>query len=140
MNSNTNNIINSKKVCTKLYVFIVVFSFLSREVYSEWNTRDYMKRDHSLLKPYQGKINFKEVFIYLIDTFSERIWHNSTKLGLYGFYYSDRQICTTNTWLTKQVWFNMELYSMYLYFIIFIINKSGCQLSSQIVWLDIKLI
>ncbi|XP_060871948.1 VIP36-like protein [Metopolophium dirhodum] len=54
MNSNTLNIITSKQVCTKFYLFIIVLSFLSREVYSEWNTRDYMKREHSLLKPYQG--------------------------------------------------------------------------------------
>ncbi|XP_022172494.1 VIP36-like protein [Myzus persicae] len=53
-NSNTQNIINPKKVCTKFYLFMIVFSFLSTEVYSEWNTRDYMKREHSLLKPYQG--------------------------------------------------------------------------------------
>ncbi|KAE9544247.1 hypothetical protein AGLY_001426 [Aphis glycines] len=54
MNSYINNIINSKTVVTKIYIFTFVFSFLCREVYSEWNTRDYMKRDHSLLKPYQG--------------------------------------------------------------------------------------
>jgi len=35
-------------------VFLIIFSFLTREAYSEWNTRDYMKREHSLLKPYQG--------------------------------------------------------------------------------------
>lgn len=44
-------------VCSKFTVFIILFSFLSKEVFSEWNTRDYMKREHSLLKPYQGKIN-----------------------------------------------------------------------------------
>lgn len=46
----------SSNVCIKLYGFIIVFPFLTGEVYTEWNTRDYMKRDHSLLKPYQGKI------------------------------------------------------------------------------------
>lgn len=25
-------------------------------VFAEWNTKDYMKREHSLYKPYQGKI------------------------------------------------------------------------------------
>lgn len=121
MNSNTLNIITSKQVCTKFYLFTIVLSFLSREVYSEWNTRDYMKREHSLLKPYQGKNNdlLESIRInHLIDHFSDRVWHNSTKLGLYGFHFSDRQICAINTRLTKLVWFNMELYSMYLYFIV----------------------
>jgi len=39
---------------TKFTVFLIIFSFLTCEAYSEWNTRDYMKREHSLLKPYQG--------------------------------------------------------------------------------------
>lgn len=51
------NIICSNNVGMKFNVFIIFFSFLSREVFSEWNTREYMKREHSLLKPYQGKIN-----------------------------------------------------------------------------------
>lgn len=90
MNSYINNIINSKTVFTKISIFTFIFSFLCREVYSEWNTRDYMKRDHSLLKPYQGKTNFKDVYVYhLIDNVSDRIWHNSTKLGLHGFHNSD---------------------------------------------------
>lgn len=63
MNSYINNLINSKTVVTKIYIFTFIFSFLCREVYSEWNTRDYMKRDHSLLKPYQGNANFKEVYV-----------------------------------------------------------------------------
>lgn len=62
MNSDTLNIITLKKVYTRLYLFIIVLSLLSREVYSEWNTRDYMKREHSLLKPYQGKNNYQKVY------------------------------------------------------------------------------
>ncbi|XP_025413482.1 VIP36-like protein [Sipha flava] len=44
----------SNNLNTKFNVFIILFSFLNREVFSKWNTRDYMKREHSLLKPYQG--------------------------------------------------------------------------------------
>lgn len=46
-----------KNACPSLYIFIFLFPFLMKEVYSEWNTRDYMKREHSLLRPYQGTIN-----------------------------------------------------------------------------------
>lgn len=35
----------------KLSIFISVFNL----VLAEWNTKDYMKREHSLYKPYQGK-------------------------------------------------------------------------------------
>ncbi|XP_050437446.1 vesicular integral-membrane protein VIP36 [Adelges cooleyi] len=42
----------------KFRIHLIFFSFLSlvvtNEVHSEWNTKDYMKREHSLLKPYQG--------------------------------------------------------------------------------------
>lgn len=46
-----------KNVCSSLYLFLFLFPFLMKQLYSEWNTRDYMKREHSLLRPYQGKIN-----------------------------------------------------------------------------------
>ncbi|PSN36789.1 VIP36-like protein [Blattella germanica] len=37
-------------------VFSVIFSLLLVfvEIRAEWNTKDYMKREHSLIKPYQG--------------------------------------------------------------------------------------
>lgn len=50
------NQITLTNIRTIYYVFITI-SFFANEVYSEWNTRDYMKREHSLLKPYQGKMN-----------------------------------------------------------------------------------
>lgn len=46
----------TKNVFTKFIPIVFMFSFFTREVNSEWNTRDYMKREHSLLKPYQGKM------------------------------------------------------------------------------------
>lgn len=45
------NMITMKNTFT---VFLLLLSLLTKDVYSEWNTRDYMKREHSLLKPYQG--------------------------------------------------------------------------------------
>lgn len=53
------NITNSKYYITIFYVFEIIFLSLTKEVNSEWNTRDYMKREHSLLKPYQGETNNK---------------------------------------------------------------------------------
>lgn len=87
------NKIVSKNVYTKFNVFVVMLSFLGREVYSEWNTRDYMKREHSLLKPYQGKMYFALYCSILLCQYFfllKRIWYNRTKLGFYGFHYCDR--------------------------------------------------
>lgn len=53
-------IVNWKYLFTIIYVFEIMFLTLTKEVNSEWNTRDYMKREHSLLKPYQGETNYKK--------------------------------------------------------------------------------
>lgn len=51
----------SKNIFKIFYTFVFITSFLTDQVCSEWNTRDYMKREHSLLKPYQGKIIFDKI-------------------------------------------------------------------------------
>lgn len=39
----------------RIIVFKLIYVFLYSWVSATWNTQDYMKRDHSLIKPYQGK-------------------------------------------------------------------------------------
>jgi mannose-binding lectin 2 len=44
---------------TVYYVISILFSLfmlLFLQIKAEWNTKDYMKREHSLIKPYQGKV------------------------------------------------------------------------------------
>lgn len=35
-------------------IFLISFGLTLFQVYAEWNTNDYMKREHSLIKPYHG--------------------------------------------------------------------------------------
>ena len=36
-------------------VFLCALVLLLSAADAEWNTKDYMKREHSLIKPYQGE-------------------------------------------------------------------------------------
>lgn len=41
-------------MCGKpVLIFVTLLHFVN--VLAEWNSNDYMKREHSLIKPYQGK-------------------------------------------------------------------------------------
>jgi mannose-binding lectin 2 len=37
-------------------VFFGLLLLLFLQTKAEWNTKDYMKREHSLIKPYQGEV------------------------------------------------------------------------------------
>lgn len=41
-------------ILTEFLLFIYVFWLNIGSVFSEWNTRDYLKKEHSLIKPYSG--------------------------------------------------------------------------------------
>ncbi|KAG8262550.1 Vesicular integral-membrane protein VIP36 [Homalodisca vitripennis] len=40
--------------CFRMYLFCIFKCILFSLVFGEWNTNDYLKREHSLYKPYQG--------------------------------------------------------------------------------------
>uniref|UniRef100_A0A1B6LHU9 L-type lectin-like domain-containing protein n=1 Tax=Graphocephala atropunctata TaxID=36148 RepID=A0A1B6LHU9_9HEMI len=40
--------------CLRMYLFCLLKCILISFVFGEWNTKDYLKREHSLYKPYQG--------------------------------------------------------------------------------------
>lgn len=43
------------------FFFHIIYTLLINEIKAQWNTKDFMKREHSLIKPYQGKVKFKRV-------------------------------------------------------------------------------
>lgn len=43
------------------FVFVITFILQTVLVHSEWNTKDYLKREYSLYKPYQGKSDSPKV-------------------------------------------------------------------------------
>lgn len=49
---------NSKLLLSYFLAFIFTASA------AEWNTKDYMKREHSLIKPYQGEVTQRDVDFY----------------------------------------------------------------------------
>ena len=45
---------------TVYYVTSILFTLLLFfQINAEWNTKDYMKREHSLIKPYQGEVQIQ---------------------------------------------------------------------------------
>jgi len=45
---------------TVYYVTSILFTLLLfLQINAEWNTKDYMKREHSLIKPYQGEVQIQ---------------------------------------------------------------------------------
>lgn len=48
-------------------LFFLWFISWGNFVTAQWNTNDYMKREHSLVKPYQCKILVENLYQYYID-------------------------------------------------------------------------
>jgi len=42
--------------CTFIFVYLIILV----QVLGEWNTEDYLKREHTLVKPYQGDLIIKK--------------------------------------------------------------------------------
>ena len=53
--------------------FSIIFAIFVTISSAEWNTNDYMKRVHSLVKPYQGKL-WKMSFFVKITWISRELW------------------------------------------------------------------
>lgn len=46
----------------KMLLYYILLINLFNIVTGEWNSNDYMKREHSLVRPYQGKNLFYSLF------------------------------------------------------------------------------
>ena len=56
------SVVVGRKACsmTVYYVTSILFTLLLFfQINAEWNTKDYMKREHSLIKPYQGEVQIQ---------------------------------------------------------------------------------
>lgn len=73
---------------------LVLFSLCS-PIFAEWNTRDYVRREHSLTKPYQGEWPVTrltlllaaivlKLFVYYNLFVVPREWNVGALLGLFG--------------------------------------------------------
>ena len=80
----------------RFYFIAALFVTLSN---AQWNTNDYLKREHSLVKPYQGK--FLTFIYYAIRNFLIRIlfriWFWYSKLGLLREHDSDEYTRKVNS-------------------------------------------
>jgi len=61
--------INKKSVMAAIINLLVVFVFclLVGGVLSEWNTKDYLKKEHSLVKPYNGMLVWLIIYMLCIS-------------------------------------------------------------------------
>lgn len=44
--------------------FLITLIFYQTFTNAEWNTKDYLKKEHSLLKPYHGRFGLELLFFY----------------------------------------------------------------------------
>lgn len=51
---NFNIVIDEKTMGFLFYAYVLTIGILGA-IGAEWNTKDYMKKEHSLVRPYQGK-------------------------------------------------------------------------------------
>ena len=82
--------------------FSIVFAFLVTLSSAEWNTNDYMKREHSLVKPYQGIKQWILIDFYLLSAINTVIFlFKGTGFGINNWdFYGNTIVTSTHIRLT----------------------------------------